>query len=197
MNDLEVQHVSPVSFQPLAFNPRLFLFTSHFYVHLPGHFSSRSPAFCVTSMLLHTSVWKGHASRDLMILSFPGKRAHTYLYVPLLVHGGGCSAIQAGHYYLGFFALLPKSYMLLINIAAKCQVKGQAAGARHSRERALWSLSCFTPHTVIKQASIYHLFAIYTTTRASICYRVSTSLLQCNLREGRAESPGGIWLSPC
>lgn len=138
------KHHTTVSSQQLAFNHSLFLFTSHFYVHLPGHPSSRSPAFCVTSTLLHTSVWKGHASSNWRYaLSQENMCTCLFVFTPV-----GTWRRLFSHpsrtLLSGIFALLLKCYMLLINTATKCQVKGQAVGARCSRERALWSLSCFT-----------------------------------------------------
>jgi len=109
------------------FNLRLFLLTSHFCAHLPGHLSSRSPAFSVTSVLLHASVRKGNVSRNLTICSSTGKRAHAYLYVPLLVHRGGSLAIQVGHYSFSFFFCLA-SEMLHTPDQYSHEVPGKGAG---------------------------------------------------------------------
>lgn len=87
--------------------------------------------------MLPTLLQKREAASDWDERVFHKETCTSLCVCTLSVPEEGCLAIQAGHYYLGGFALLLKCYMLLINTAMKGQAKGQTLGVYCSRKRAL------------------------------------------------------------
>lgn len=142
--------------------------------------------------MLPTPLQKREAASDWDERVFHRETCTSPYVCTLSVPEEGCLAIQAGCYYLRGFCLASEMLHAPDQYSHEGPGKGSDFECLLLQEKSPMIPELFNTINNHKQASIYHLFAIYTTTSASICYSIITCLLQFNLRGGKAESPSDI-----